>query len=159
MSSMFDNYDEIIPNRHCPPKPDKGPLKPCRPDKPYESYNEYGELDGYWWYYGNNLNLEFIIEGEATFEGTNQFVEANDFVIGKSAKVIIYDFRRKPIKTLIFDNLQEARVIVPIDEDINHGELSKKMVPGVYYCSLTLFDDMGYNETILRLESCTLQVK
>jgi hypothetical protein len=43
-------------------------LDPTEKSKPYELYNARGELEGYYWYYGNVLNLEFNITGELTVE-------------------------------------------------------------------------------------------
>ena len=36
--------------------------------KPYEMYNAKGELEGYYFYQGETLNLDFTIEGEITVE-------------------------------------------------------------------------------------------
>ena len=36
--------------------------------KPYEEYNVNGELEGYFWRYGDTLNLDFTIDGEITVE-------------------------------------------------------------------------------------------
>ena len=43
-------------------------LNPSEASKPYELYNAKGELEGYYWYYKNTLNLEFAIDGELTLE-------------------------------------------------------------------------------------------
>lgn len=43
-------------------------LDPLQASKPYEEYNTKGELVGYFWRYGEALNLEFNIDGEITVE-------------------------------------------------------------------------------------------
>ena len=68
MPGMFDNYDNIYSNacQPCPPKPECK-LDPCKPDKPYAQYDVKGNLIGYWWNYGDTINLEFNIDGEVVF--------------------------------------------------------------------------------------------
>ena len=44
-------------------------LNPIDASKPYEEYNVKGELEGYFWRYGDTLNLEFNLDGEITLEG------------------------------------------------------------------------------------------
>lgn len=72
---MFDSYehlqDNYIPNNldRCRPKPCKDSvLEPLTLKKPYEEYNAEGDLSGYWWYYGDVLNLEFNITGDIVVE-------------------------------------------------------------------------------------------
>lgn len=72
---MFLNYqtiaDNYIPNNlitafphpHCISK-----LDPKEASKPFEEYDAKGELCGYFWRYGETLNLEFNIDGEVTIE-------------------------------------------------------------------------------------------
>lgn len=104
---MFTNYenlqDNYIPNNICPPTPCPSPcppeskLQPCKPKLPYEEYNATGDLIGYWWYYGDTLNLEFNIEGELVVEGNNQYVDASDFLKDKQITVQLFNFRRELI--------------------------------------------------------------
>ena len=66
--NIADNYkpnnlinafpSEIIPSK----------LAPVDASKPYEEFNAKGELEGYFWRYGETLNLEFNIDGEITIE-------------------------------------------------------------------------------------------
>lgn len=72
---MFSNYDNITPNYipnniKCsfPVVKSYTKLDPVQASKPYEEYNTKGELVGYFWRYGETLNLEFNIEGEITVE-------------------------------------------------------------------------------------------
>lgn len=39
-----------------------------RGEQPYGDYNALGELDGYYWNYGDTINLSFHIDGELTVE-------------------------------------------------------------------------------------------
>ena len=75
MIDMFTNYQNLseyyIPNNLSKSfdKPQSyTKLDPIAGSKPYELYNAKGELEGYYWYYGNLLNLEFNIDGEITVE-------------------------------------------------------------------------------------------
>lgn len=166
MSGMFDNYEnlseEYAPNNlkprpPFPPKNPCSPLEPCRANKPFEDYNTQGELIGYWWYYGNTLNLEFNIEQEVIVDGSCNYVTAEDFMksIKPTTTIKLYNFRRECIHTLVIPDVEITTVVFPIGQ-----ELSEKLVKGVYYCSLTLSnEEKDYNETILKLDDCTLTVK
>ena len=65
MSNMFVNYDNI--NKLYQPNNMSNMTKAkCITKLPYEEYNTKGELIGYYWYYGDTVNLEFDIYGELT---------------------------------------------------------------------------------------------
>lgn len=77
MIDMFTNYQNLseyyIPNnlsKSLTTPKSYTKLDPVEASKPYELYNAKGELEGYYWYYGNQLNLEFSIDGEITVEST-----------------------------------------------------------------------------------------
>lgn len=159
---MFTNYenlqDNYIPNNICPstpcpnPCPPESKLQPCKPKLPYEEYNATGELIGYWWYYGDTLNLEFNIEGELVVEGNNQYVDASDFLKDKQITVQLFNFRRELIDSKTYAG--NTTIIYPIDK-----ELSKKLVRSVYYCSLTVWKGDDLNNTIFEQQDCTLTVR
>lgn len=72
---MFLNYhsiaDNYVPNNLINAFPNKlniSKLDPVEASKPFEEYNAKGELIGYFWRYGETLNLEFNIDGEITVE-------------------------------------------------------------------------------------------
>lgn len=161
MNSMFDNYQNIsdmyIPSNRptCPPPEKCCPnLDPCKPTRPYYAdYDVEGNLVGYWWYYGNTFDLEFNIEGEYTFEETLQWVPANDFMKGKMVTMNLYNFRREIIYTEVV-KADSSKVIFPVNQ-----ELSNKLVRGIYYCSLNVSDDTGFDQTVLQMEDCVLNVK
>lgn len=80
---MFLNYENIADyhpnNLKCsfPVGKSYTKLDPIQASKPYEEYNTKGELVGYFWRYGETLNLEFNIDGEITVESDAMiFVEA-----------------------------------------------------------------------------------
>ena len=72
---MFLNYhsisDNYTPNNLFKAFPIDGPCSKFMPfegSKPYEEYDAKGELEGYYWRYGDTLNLEFCIDGEIRVE-------------------------------------------------------------------------------------------
>lgn len=162
---MFDGYENLaenyVPNNlkpspSCPPKKPCTNIDPITPNKPFEERDIQDNLVGYWWYYGNTLNLEFNIEQEVVV-GEDKYIPAEAFMIGMkpTATIKLYNFRRECIHTLNIPNVETTTILLPINE-----ELSKELVQGTYYCSLTLSnEDRGYNETILKMEDCTLVVK
>ena len=75
MSNMFTNYNNIDPsyipnNMHLVSNKVKSytKLDPIKLSKPYELYNAKNELEGYFWYHGENIILDFSIDGEITLE-------------------------------------------------------------------------------------------
>lgn len=73
---MFLNYQSIANNyqpnnliKAFPTKFKDSKLDPVNESRPFELYNAKGELEGYYWRYGETLNLEFNIDGEITIEG------------------------------------------------------------------------------------------
>lgn len=160
MCSMFDSY-ENIPQNYKPNniKPnDKlscayptNKIEPYKPILPYEEYNAEGDLIGYYWYYGDELNLEFNLEGEVTLIDSNTYISAEDFVKDKKIIIRLLDFRNNIIAEKVFD--ASTTIIFPIDK-----ELSKKMVKGVYYCDVTLYND-EFNKTIFSNRDAVFNVK
>ena len=72
---MFLNYhnisDNYVPNNlicEYPKVTTESKLAPIEASRPFEEFNVKGELIGYFWRYGETLNLEFNIDGEITVE-------------------------------------------------------------------------------------------
>lgn len=169
MPGIFDNYenlsDNYIPSNSCYPscpKPSNNclNLEPCHPTKPYYTdYDIEGNIAGYWWYYGNTLNLEFTIEGEITIEGSSNWIpveedEVQNYLSDKLITIRLYNFRREIIYTKVLEATSNV-ITFPIDQ-----ELSNMLVRGIYYCSLNVSDkNLEFDQTILQLEDCVLNVK
>lgn len=92
---MFLNYQNIASNYtpnnitcSFPVGQSYTKLDPVKASKPYEEYNVKGELVGYFWHYGESLNLEFNIDGEIAVESDALIYEQSgahptDNTIGK----------------------------------------------------------------------------
>ena len=115
---MFLNYhniaDNYVPNNlvcSFPVGKSYTKLAPVQASKPYEEYNKKGELIGYFWRYGETLNLEFNIEGEITVESDAiVYVEEGD---GPDISTVAYlnqraynieDFRSWTCTKIVEDN-------------------------------------------------------
>jgi hypothetical protein len=64
MSNMFDKYT-ITSEQPCNLNK-KHINRSCR--KPYEEYDAEGKLVGYYWYYGEAINLQFEVTGEVSVD-------------------------------------------------------------------------------------------
>lgn len=213
---MFLNYKDIaknyVPNNlvcSFPVGKSYTKLDPIQASKPYEEYNINGDLIGYFWRYGETLNLEFNIDGEITVEsgsiiltskgevpsetvgsihqraynvtdkkswtctfidtdekrvwsldedefkypeqGESVYVTASDYLEDKQVEVTLYNFRMEPVYSQVFTG--QTKIILPITT-----ELSKKLLKGIYYCSLVVFNDT-VNLPIFSSNDCTLLVK
>lgn len=168
--NMFTNYEYIpdgyIPNNmhiQCDKPQSYTKLQPMDTAKPYELYSAKGELEGYFWHYGDCINLQFSIVGEITLDDgtdTGSYINAADFLKDKTITIQLYNFRLEPIHSitlsganLISDNAGDPVATLSID-----AELSKELVKGIYYCSMTVSGN-AYNETIFNPEDCKLLVK
>lgn len=65
--SMFDNYNDDNTN-YIPNNMGYAGKKPLAYPIPYVEYNAEGEQSGYYWYYGDTVNLVFDLIGELTVE-------------------------------------------------------------------------------------------
>lgn len=152
--SMFDNYQNCNPHSCYPPPPKPGftKLDPIRPNKPYEEYNVKGELIGYFWYYGDCVNLEYNIDGEITDVETNMYIRADEWLTTKKCKITLYDFRHDVITYQILPG--SSRVTFVID-----SALSKALLRGVYYCTLSVIEPDDEETILSQTDESTLYVK
>lgn len=161
MMDMFTNYqnlsDSYIPNNlsehKCTPQ-SYTKLCPVENSKPYELYDAKGELEGYFWYYGDSINLDFSITGEVVLDDgsmSGQYIDASDFLKDKLYAIKLYDFRLNEIYTQV--GQASSNIILNIDK-----ELSNKLVKGIYYCSLEI-SNSTYCEKIFDSTDCKLLVK
>lgn len=123
MASRFDDFEK--PAKQCPlptpedidkqtaeqpkkkagcikPKPPCKPsnfLKPFKPKKPFEDYNAEGELVGYWWGYGDTIDLEFCLSGYVLDDIENTYMTVREFVKDKNINFTLYNFRHEEIIT------------------------------------------------------------
>ena len=213
---MFSNYQNLADNYKpnnltymFPSTMNCSKLNPLDGSKPYEEYDAKGELVGYFWHYGDTLNLDFTIDGEITVEdnalilyahgqvpsettegvigqrcynvvdfkswtcegldGTsfcwlldddfiypetanrNVYMSAEEYLKDKKIDVVIYNFRMEPICTRTFDG--SSHILFEID-----AELSKCMLRGIYYCSVTAYNS-NVRQTIFDVKDCKLLVK
>lgn len=134
MASIFDNYDNLkeqyIPSnmnrKPCPPKANPF-LDPAVPKQPYCEYNAEGNIVGYWWPYGNTVNLEFDLDGYVTIDGSDVYVDARDFIKDKQIKIQIYNFRHEVIDTKLYDGKDYQTITYHRAPEVN------KHTHGVYY--------------------------
>lgn len=158
---MFTNYenlsDNYIPNNlakhQCKPK-SYTKLCPINTSKPYELYNAKNELEGYFWYQGDSINLDFTITGEIILDDgslSGEYIDAADFLKDKSYTIKLYDFRLNEIYSQV--GKASDNIILSID-----STLSEKILRGIYYCSLQI-KGQDYSETIFDATDCKLLVK
>ena len=205
MASMFENYENLS-SQYIPSNIAKAPInidapcKPTIPNKPYEEVNANGELIGYWWNYGDTINLDFNLSGYVTADGNNKYIDILDFIVDKQINIRLFNFRHEQITNMLFNGSNyrdltyepiiatpctnglfyiysnetgkydkvylpqeynkdttyyegSVSVIFPIDK-----ELSSALVPGVYYCSLTIEGNTSAT-TIFYENDCTLTVR
>lgn len=206
--NMFENYENLN-SQYIPTNISRAPIKPqcppniCQPEipnKPYEDYNAKGELVGYWWNYGDTINLDFNLSGYVTVDGSNDYIDVLSFIQNKQINITLYNFRHEQITNMLFEGKDYKDLkydIVPVNQftrgifyvysnetgeyspvdlpqdynkDITYyegnlsivfpidKELSQALVPGVYYCSLTIIGEES-TITVVNDNECTLTVR
>ena len=164
---MFDNYNNtnlntsFTPNPYTPQYP---PVKTANqivqnnPNKPYEVTDGRGNLTGYFWYYGNSVDLVWDIVGEATTQISNTYLNVADVIKYQIITATIYDWKYQIVEAIKLipqcDDKGNVTVTLPINK-----ELSQKMVKGVYTISLVASNAQGYNETLFDTSVCNFEVR
>ena len=151
MSSMFETYETLsnqyIPSnmnkQPCPPQ--TTPLCPREPKKPYAEYNAEGELVGYWWNYGDTINLEFELEGNIDITESDNYITARNFIEGKQILVTLYNFRHEQIKTQLYNGSDEEfqAILFEVARNVN------QKTSGVYYIQVKENEEIKYNKVML----------
>ncbi len=126
-------------------------IEPKAPNKPYELTNDLGEVIGYYWYYGESIDLVLSIDGEVTDETSSTYIPAADFVNGKKIKFTLYNFRHEEI----FTKTVEASTEVKVEID---SQLSQTICRGNYYGEFTLFD-ITTNIVLIPQEKLSISIK
>ena len=108
-----------------PPKRRPKCLKPFIPKKPYEEYNAEGQLIGYWWGYGDTIDLEFCLSGYVIDDEMNTYMTVRDFVKDKHINFSLYNFRHEELLTKVYEGsdyqiptYSEVYNITPITEGV-----------------------------------------
>lgn len=180
MIDMFTNYQNLS-EYYTPNNLAKYQQRPCSYTKfnsnnityPYELYNAKGELEGYFWHYGDQIELAFELSGELTLEnetGTGEYVDITDFIKDKVFTFRLFNFRHEIIyeitkpgtQVMLAPNCPLGDGIIDIPTPTLSicidSELSKKLVKGIYYCSLIASGE-SFKETLFDTSDCKLLVK
>lgn len=160
---MFDSFNNIKTTYQVNPyapqyPPQKIPTQIIQnnPNKPYEVVDARGVLTGYFWYYGNSVDLTWDIVGEVTTTQDN-YVDVVDMVKYLIITATIYDWKMCKVEEVkLIPTIEDNKVSVTLS--IN-GELSQKLVKGVYEISLTASNAQGYNETLFDTGVCKFEVR
>lgn len=161
---MFDNYNNLntsfTPNPYAPQyPPQKQPQQIIQnnPNKPYEIIDARGNLTGYFWYYGNSVDLVWDIVGEVTSSVTNTYIDVANMLRYQTIIATIYDWRYQKIEEIkLFPQIDDNNVTVTLQIK---DQLSQKLVKGVYRISLTASNSQGYNETLFDTNVCSFEVR
>lgn len=160
---MFDNFNNVKTTYQVNPyapqyPPQKMPTQIVQnnPNKPYEVVDARGVLTGYFWYYGNSVDLTWDIVGEVTTTQDN-YVDVVDMVKYLIITATIYDWKMCKVEEVkLIPTIEDNKASVTLS--IN-GKLSQKLVKGVYEISLTASNAQGYNETLFDTGVCKFEVR
>lgn len=164
---MFDNYNNtnlktsFTPNPYAPQFPplnQPSQIQQNNPNKPFEVKDVRGNLTGYFWYYGNSVDLVWDIEGEVISADSNEYVDVAGMIKYQTITATIYNWKKEVIDSIkLLPNIDEnnnVTVRLPIQ-----GELTQKMVKGTYTIDLVASNAQGYNETLFDTGVCNFEVR
>lgn len=169
-NSMFSRFKQLDttyqPNAFQPkyPKPEENcSIKSVDINKPYEILNADKTLKGYFWYYGNSVDLDFNIIGEVTNLTCDGYTPVSDILKHLSITATIYDFRLEPMIQFSTDIDAENKLIVDLERSSVllklDNAMSQKLIKGVYYIDLIATHPTGYNETLFSTDTCRFEVR
>lgn len=157
-NSMFNNFTNInttyMPNPFQPNYPPATCTQAtqAQPNKPYEiTSQDRKTILGYFWYYGNSVELIFDVSGEATQELTQNYISVEDILLTLKLEAKIFNFRYEPIMLFSNDPLVSNNEIKINSNQLTlsiNNELSSQLVKGKYYLELVASHTDGYNETL-----------
>lgn len=108
------------------------------------------------WTCRGQLDNQYVWEIDAVFTyptGADRsvYMDASDYLKGKTALITLYNFRMEPI----YEYSVEATpfIVFPID-----AELTSKLVKGIYFCSVRIYNST-MSQTVFSPEDCKLLVK
>lgn len=102
------------------------------------------------------MDLTWDIVGEVTTTQDN-YVDVVDMVKYLIITATIYDWKMCKVEEVkLIPNIEDNKASVTLS--IN-GELSQKLVKGVYEISLTASNAQGYNETLFDTGVCKFEVR
>ena len=154
---MFDNYN-ISPNfpnnltQHFPQPPQCGSVGD-RGGYPFTKYSNGGITpDGYYWYYGDIIHLEFTIEGELVDDGQMEYIDIQDYVSHYPKLLTISNFRGESV----------IEQVIPSGDPVVSYTLTstqaKLMMPGTYKLSLKLVMGDSTMLTLIGKDECTINI-
>lgn len=173
---MFDNYNNINLNTSYGANPymntcfqfPNPPMVSNTSNKPYEITDDRGNLVGYFWYYGNSVDLVWDITGEATSEASSTYIDLDNILAYITLTAIIYDWRHEIIDSIKlhpkvelinnFENntLKNKKYIATLQIK---DDLAKRLVKGIYTIDLVASNVQGYNETLFSSNDCKFEVR
>ena len=156
---MFENFQNI-PTSYTPnnyqqnySQQEDTNISSINNNKPYEMRDIKGDLIGYFWYYGNSIDLVFDIEGEYTTP--TSYIDVADYLQNCTLIATIFDFKW---------NIMYQEILSPKDNTAIlslNSEKSSKLIKGKYTIQLVATHPTGYNETLFAADpkNCILEVK
>lgn len=179
MTNRFSNFTRLDstfqPNPFQPKYPpayQNENINAVKINKPYEILNADGSLKGYFWYYGNSVDLIFNISDESdnptetpvvTLLDENIYFTVQDVLKTLQLEAIFYDFRMEPVAVFSNNILAENQLIVDAEKATVKisidSALSATLTKGTYYLDLIAKHASGYNETLFNASCCTFEIR
>ena len=143
-------------------------IQSVSPNKPSEVIGRDGVLKGYFWYYGNSVDLTFDVTGEVTLENGEYFPVYDPTLASLlDFRATIYNSRHEPIMCFGRSELDNDYALkvdvlensVKVTLSITKEASSLKMPRGNYYLDLIAEYAGGYCETLFDVDACTFEVR
>lgn len=142
-------------------------------NKPYEVKSSNGDLKGYFWYYGNSVDLTFTVTGEIVIEPCDSYIDISQVINTLDLSATIWDINHNQILyfsngldaeyplevSTAFTNSETGEVSITVTVPITKELSTLKMAKGIYHVDLIANHPSGYCETLFSSNTCTFEVR
>lgn len=113
----------------------------------------------YYWMKGETIKLTWDIDGDVKNDADNTYVDAEEFMEGKSVRIKMFDYMGRKIKEWTIQN-PGTTVEILIDNDEEKGDFfARDLSTGTYQISVAVYNNIGMVLELVRRTDCIVEVR
>ena len=135
-------------------------------NKPFEIRDRLGNIDGYFWYQGNSVDLVFNLDGYVVLSG-DKYNSIGEVIRALDFEAKILDHRNNTVMKFTNSPYDVNKLTVNVDEDIEKcsvtlpltSDKSSQIAKGRYRIELIATLGYEYHETVFPASTCIFEVR
>lgn len=135
-------------------------------NKPFEIKDKLGNIDGYFWYQGNSVDLVFNLDGYVILGG-NKYNSIGEVIGALDFEAKILDHRNNTVMKFTNSPYDVNKLVVSVSEDVEKcsvtltltSDKSSQIAKGRYRIELTASLGYEYHETVFPADTCIFEVR